>query len=283
MKAILSAILWLSILNVTHSQEEVVRITLEDGKSDILQIDTKKIGKAYVIGTRENIIKLLISEKYVQHQMGKGIIYNFLLSDEMSGNSKKTWTRDELKADSNKILIVAEDTASFNSIYRRSIKPITNSDNNAFQLGEVNNLKIFVSNKSTDTTIFNSNDLVVKIALDKNNSDIFQVEGHLISQVAIYGTRENIIRFLINDKFIKHKMDAGSSYSFVSSIETTNLFNSISPKSNKLLIQIEDGNQFIDVYNTQNKNSPITNTNDVKAIKLESLNNLEIYALPKTK
>lgn len=261
-----------------QESEKVVRIVLEEGRSDVLQINEQNIEQAYVYGSRENVIKFLINDKYIQHQMDKGIVYNFLFDrkDTLGTLDKK----EALLNDTNKILIVTSDSNAYHIIHDKVFDAPAKSSN-TFQLGEINNLKVFVSQSIEDTSIFKHPDKVAKIQLAEGKSDVFQVDGEPISSVTIFGSKNNIIRFLINDKYIKHRMmDEGASYTFTSSKNFNKIYEYFEEKASqdKILIVIGSNQDFLEAYNKINKEK----LEDIKkdlSFKLDKINDMDVLIL----
>ncbi len=274
MKKIFSVILWVCLSVTVFSQgNDIVKIILDANKSDAFRIGEQKISRAHVYGTEENIIKFLISDKYVDHNMNRGVVYNFIFAD--NAYIPADYNPQELQEDTNKILIYTSDSATYRSIFIKSDQPAENSKKNTFQLGEVNNLRVFVTDKMGDTNIFDGTKEIVHITLEEEKSDIFQINGTTIPKVVIYGTKENIIRFLINDKFIKHKMEeSGSSYNFLYTDEYANQFKNSPDATKKLIIVIEDPNEFMMVYNNRLDKDP----NNL-SFKLTDITDLSIVVL----
>lgn len=271
------------LLSAYSQGSDILRIILEEGKSDILHIYDHKVSKAYVYGTEENLILFLINEKYVNHQINKGIVYNFLFAENLHKTNTQ-WTKEQIMADSNKILILMEDSAAFQSIYKKSHPQAIDVpfENSTFQLGEINNLRVYVTSDKNDTIVFTYTKNIVKIDLEENKSDIFQINGKTVAKVSLYGTKEDIIRFLINDKYIKHRMEEGTNYVFVSSNDYPDYFKrGEQEKSNKILIVIQDNNEFISLYNKVPEAYRNNEDKNSLAFKLEDLHNIKILVMPK--
>ncbi len=271
-----------SFLCLSGQNEKLVRIVLEKGKTDVLQIEDKKIKKAYIYGTKENVIKFLINDKYIEHQIERGVIYNFLFSEKIEKKDPASYSKTQMKNDSNKILIVTHDSNSYQKIYKKAFETNkTDPSVQTFKLGEVNNLKVFVSKIQSDTALFDESDKdIASIELVEDRSDLFQVDGDIISKVTIFGTKENIIRFLINDKYIKHRLDEGSSYMFLSSKKFSKIIESTEDKdlSQEIIIVLDNKKEFLELYNsiTDNKKKEIT---EDMSFHLDTINNIKVLVL----
>ncbi len=278
MKMVFSLLLLSGTCLFAQESDKVVRIILEEGHSDVLQINDRNIEQAYIYGNRENVIKFLINDKYIQHQMDKGIVYNFLFDkkDTISTLEKK----ESLLNDTNKILIVTSDSNAYQIIHDKVFNtPAKRSG--TFQLEEINNLKVFVSQSIKDTSIFKHPDKVAKIQLNEGRSDIFQVDGEPISSVTIFGSKNNIIRFLINDKYIKHRMmDEGASYTFTTSTKFNKIYEYFEKNAgqDKILIVIGSDQDFLEAYNSINKEK-LENIKKNLSFKLDKINDMDVLIL----
>jgi hypothetical protein len=282
MNKILALLFGVFLVNCSFAQDDLVRIKLEKGKTDILKINNQFISEAYVYGNRENLIKFLINDKYLDHYHHTATVYNFSLADIKSFNNAEL---NSVKSESNKVLIVTQSRKDFEDIYNKlkTKEIISGKTENVFKLAEINNLNVYVSYELIDTIIFNDNENATFITLNEKISDAFHIEGTSIPIVKIYGTKENIIRFLINDKYIKHRLyGEGANYSFIKIPDTTffsSYFDNESGESSKILIAIKNHDEFINLYNELN-DEKITTVDVNSSLVLEAVNNLEITVYP---
>jgi hypothetical protein len=278
-KQLIFSLLIIFSINLSHAQPpDIEKIVLEDGVSDIISIDGKKITKAYLYGVREDLIKFLINDVYIEHLLNRGIIYNFLFAE----NLIQVKNSNEALFDTNKILIVTDNIQTYEYILSKASPNETSQIKNAkmFQLGEINNLNIFVSSTYDDTTFFKGSNEIVRVTLQEQKSDQLKINGLPIDKVTIYGTKENIIRFLINDKFIKHKLEThGANYNFSSTDEFTEYFPAIkSDEKSTVLIVIDNKKEFDDLHQVISKKNP-TAILSPRSFKLEDINNMHIIVL----
>jgi hypothetical protein len=268
------------VSSLVSANNNIVRIELVNGKSDVLILSDVAVSKAVVYGTKEDIIHFLINDEYIEHNLSRGIIYRFLFAlDSISkphGISKRIFAPD-----SNAILIVANDSSVFdsvcNTVYDDSSCKRLSPD--ILQLGKVNDLNVYISRYFNDTLVFPFNTGLVKVDLNGKHTDAFQVEGKPYPEVSVFGSRENIIRFLINDKYVRHNLDEGSEYSFKSGDnmqKALDYFSSSSNADRKILIYIKDKNEFEKIYKKLKKEEDLIIANK-HSFELNDIDNMKIH------
>jgi len=281
MKNTLITFIFIIVCNIAWSQSNLYTVVLEKEVSDVFKVNDMVFSKVHVFGNQENIIKFLISDKYVNHQIGGGIIYNFILSkSELKANQLDT-SRVNIYEDKSKILIVASDTASYNLIYNESGQSSVTNMPNTFKLAIVNNLHVLVTRNIEDTAVFANTDDIVRVSLGTKKGDMFQIDGKTIPNLMLYGLRENIIRFLINDQYIRHKMETGTNYSFSPSGNISHLLpNSLNNDdfNGSIVVLIPNKDEFIAIYNAINS-TKIKSIKKEMYVELPQANSLKIFLI----
>lgn len=245
-------ILFFALSSAFYGQDEIVKIILEKGNTDVLTIHKQPVNKAYVYGTHEDLIKFLINDRFIQHNIDQGVVYNFILTNTAQSNISK----GDFKQQSDKILVLTEDSLSYIKVYNK-INPGNKEPEPIFRLARVNNMDVFVSYRFDDS-FFSDNEEISKVVLNKEKSDAFLIEGEPMALVSLYGSRENIIHFLINDKFIRHKVSESSQYSFSATKDSAlfdHYFQDTADNKTKVLIVIDEDEDFLNLYNMMNNAS----------------------------
>lgn len=258
-------------------EEQIVKITLEKGNTDVLTIKNKPVKKAYIYGTHKNLIKFLIHDKFIQHNINQGVVYNFIVARSPHNNLSP----GEINTHTNKILVLTEDSLSYVSVYNK-INPENKDPKAIFRLAKINNLDIFVSYQFHDS-FFTYNEEISQVILDKEKSDVFLIDGEPMSLVSLYGTKENIVKFLINDKFIRHKMQGNTNYSFSNTSMNNTLFDEyfkdISNAKAKIMIVIDENSDFLNIYNMMNNTNKKEISEDM-FISIEDNIQISLIILP---
>ncbi len=251
---------------------EIVKIKLEKDKSDALILGDQLISKANIYGTKDDIIHFLINDKYIQHQHDKGIIYHFLTKRSAKKTEGDALEHSDVAFnDSNAVLVSIPDSNDFRAIANILFK--TDNVPSVFKLGSVNNMNIYMSHPVDDEKLFEKRKDFVSIVLERKRTDFVQIQGVSISQANLYGTKDNIIRFLINDKYVKHELDEGVNYKFISDAEVREKkvffkeLDSISAKQRKILITIQDEEEYKKAYNYYSNDEQYYSSFDLNGIE----------------
>ncbi len=266
------AFLGLACMSSDTHNNEIVKIKLEKNKSDALFLGNQLISKAHIYGTKDDIIHFLINDKYIQHQHERGIIYHFLTKQSSQKAGREILENSDVAFDdSNAVLVSIPDSNDFREIAKLLFKP--GDVPSVFKLGSVNNMNIYMSHPLNDDKLFEKRKDFVSVALERKRTDFVQIQGISISQAYLYGTKDNIIRFLINDKYVKHELDEGVNYKFISDAEVQEKkvffkeLDSISVKERKILITIQDEEEYKNAYNYYTKDEQYRSSFDLNGIE----------------
>ncbi len=266
------AFLGLACMSSDIQNNEIAKIKLEKNKSDALILGSQLISKAHIYGTKDDIIHFLISDKYIQHQHERGIIYHFLTKQSFQKTGRDALENSDVAFDdSNAVLVSIPDSNDFREIAKLLFK--SGDVPSVFKLGSVNNMNIYMSHLVNDDKLFEKRKDFVSIALERKRTDFVQIQKISISQANLYGTKDNIIRFLINDKYVKHELDEGVNYKFISDAEVQEKkvffkeLDSISTKDRKIVITIQDEEEYKNAYNYYSNDEQYRSSFDLKGIE----------------
>ncbi len=265
-------ILGFSFTSSDIHNNEIVKIKLEKSKSDALILGDQLISKAHIYGKKDDIIHFLINDKYIQHQHERGIIYHFLTKQSAQKTDKDALENSDVAFnDSNGVLVSIPDSNDFREIAKLLFK--TGDIPSVFMLGSINNMNIYMSHPINDDKLFKKRKDFVNVVLDRKRTDFVQIQEVSISKANLYGTKDNIIRFLINDKYVKHELDKGVNYKFISDAEVQEKkvffkdLDSISTKERKILITIQDEEEYKNAYNYYTHDEQYRSSFDLNGIE----------------
>ncbi len=252
--------------------EDIVGIVLEEGKSDALVIGDKTIKKASVYGKKEDVLQFLINDKYIHHRMDDAVNYHFPLV--------RSTGKEESKAKSDKkIYIRVHNDEEFKKIYSKLNRD--KNPHNSFRLHSINDIDIIVTRKDIDTNDFKTNLDIVKLLLQKDKTDVLKIANQEISEVTIYGTKDDLIHFLINEKYIVHRnaVGHGSEYKFTQANEMSEQIKNLECKNNtiskRILIIIDNPNEYESII--ERNSIPGICYSNKSLIHLDKINNLNIF------
>ncbi len=271
-KTILVFVLLLACFLSFSQDDDVVGIVLDKDKGDALVIGDKTINKASVYGKEEDVLQFLINDKYIHHRMDDAVNYYFPLVRSQSENCE-TANSDK------KIYILLQNKKEYLDLYEKLNPEHNGNYNNSFALKSVNNINIIVTNNAIDSNEFHSSLDIVKLLLQKDKTDILKIAGQEISEVTIYGTKDDLIHFLINDKYVVHRYmpDQGSKYKFMAADEMSEQFNNINNEeknlSKKILIIIDNPEEYKAIVQRNSSNY----SSNKSLIHLDKINNLNIF------
>lgn len=264
----------LGICLISFTQDDVVGIVLEKDKGDALVIGDKTINKASVYGKEEDVLQFLINDKYIHHRMDDAVNYYFPLV--------RSHSNDNLANPSDKkIYIHLQNKEEYAKLYDKFSNEQNNNNKHSFCLKSVNNINVIVTNHIIDTNDFNPSLDIVKLLLHKDKTDVLKIAGQEISEVTIYGSKDDLIHFLINDKYIVHRNtpNQGSKYNFISANEMSEHIKNIDEEnetlSKRILIIIDNPEEYKSIV--QRNSIPGIYSSNKSLIHLDKINNLNIF------
>lgn len=260
--------------------QDIVSIQLKENQSDAVRIKGRVISKARVYGTKDDILHFLINDAYVKHYRKQGVIYHFFKQNNADTSSLSLHDYEMAIHDSNGVMVLIPKTEEFREIMRL-LNPQKKSAvlHNTYKLGKINELNVYISGVSPDSVIIPSHRDIVSIQLDqKKHTDVLNIKGRAVSKAIIYGTKDNIMRFLVNDQYIDHGVESGVSYNFTKRQKLpalNNYFDKADTTTKRVVLVIPDKKEFLTAYRRYT-NQPNAGIPDSLYFDLKKENNVAV-------